>query len=463
MARTNPRRELVRMIMEYTDAPDVFIEAASYWVVSTLIGDKIVVGRTRGTIGRHGHPNLWVMISGMPGVTRKSTVLGVAKYVVTEALVKYYTTVLSMGSDDAREAVDSMVIETGSPEGIVDHIIETRGALAEPKYMLVSEEFGEVLIGMQRTGYMDRLPTLLSRLYDGGGYVWHGAKKKRYVPHGLYVTALVAFQDPRYFMSQFFFVQGLMRRFLLVYATEEDKTRYYDPISEAADIVADAIKRHAEEVLAEVAARYTGGGVLALLRPEAARRVNEYARRVSMGLRDEPNLYWKIHYQSYYDFALRMAVLDAAASGAPEEQEIIEGVPMRMIEVGEEHVSEAISFLENRVKARAREAIILATTKRGHVEYRQAEGVKSVVLGVVLESRNRCVSLPRLAAKTQMMHDDLVKVVSTLMVEGRLVLAIGQRSVYVCDSSRYNELAVAGYKVTRSPRVLESFVYNAVW
>jgi hypothetical protein len=225
---------------EYVDAPEEFIQAAGYALISMTMGYYY----RAPMLPSKGRPNLWIILSSIPGRTRRSTlqsdVMYVYKKVMRDVLKAdkaddHSQTKVQSEDEDAEQsiddAVDDLILEEGSPEGITDHLEDTNSK----RFHLDSSEFGIVLQKMQGDGYESGSGVLYSKLYYGEGGVVHlskrnGNKGTRRLRANLYVTAFLGMQEPWKYLTLDSIDQGLPRRLLINYIPKNP--RYEAPIND---------------------------------------------------------------------------------------------------------------------------------------------------------------------------------------------------------------------------------------
>jgi len=141
--------EYTKLVMKTCDAPEIFIRASAYYIVSATLGEFFI---NRLVPKGSRRPNVWIVLSSIPGRTRRSTVQREA----------YDTFKAVVGKENAKQ----MVIESGTPEGIMDAIEEE----PDSPYTIQSTEWGTVMGDMKRSDhYSHGVSSLLSKLYYGEG------------------------------------------------------------------------------------------------------------------------------------------------------------------------------------------------------------------------------------------------------------------------------------------------------
>jgi len=227
--------EYVDLVSPHLDAPEMFIRASAYHVVSALLGRFCASASAPGLSGLR--PNAWMIISSIPARGRRSTVANYSNLVYEHALRKFNEKTLNIGHDEALHRAQESYIESGTQEGIVDHISATDFRA----YYINSTEFGTVLQSMITKEHELGLSSLFSKLYYGEEGVYRLSKRSaesdedsvRYLRRGKYVTMFAGLQEPHLYITQGMLKQGLIRRILLIYADKDDFGRWIPPLSDS--------------------------------------------------------------------------------------------------------------------------------------------------------------------------------------------------------------------------------------
>ena len=226
--------EYVDILTPHLDAPEIFIKASAYHLVSALLGQFCASASAPGTSGLR--PNAWIIISSIPARGRRSTVANYCNLVYEHASRKFYEETLNIGHDEALRRAKDTYLESGTKEGLVDHIAATDYR----SYYINSTEFGTVLQGMVTKEHELGVAALYSKLYYGEEGVYRLSKKSaetdedsvRYLKRGKYVTMFAGLQEPHLYITPGMLKQGLIRRILLIYAGRDDFGEFKDPISD---------------------------------------------------------------------------------------------------------------------------------------------------------------------------------------------------------------------------------------
>ena len=214
--------EYINIIRDFTDAPDIFLQTCSYHIISTVLGQYFEI-----LDAKIERPNLWFILSSVPGRTRRSTVSRFNEYIISSAFTKFYEENENLSRRESQLKYNLSRIIDGSTEGIADAVMhgENEGINT---FNVCNPEIGDVLrkISKGQSGTQG-LDTLLSRLYYGEPYYASFSQRvrnpqNRYFSAGKYVTMFSTMQEPQYYLNKTMSRQGLLRRILLVYVDAKD-------------------------------------------------------------------------------------------------------------------------------------------------------------------------------------------------------------------------------------------------
>jgi len=242
--------EYVKTVSEVCDAPEMFIKASAYSLISNLLGRYFTAFEMP-----YGRPNLWFLISSIPGRFRRSTVASYFNHAYTQTLLKYLELKQKPKQENEEEEIepkkliDMSLIEEGTPEGIADAITFSYEKGIDT-FSIFSSEWGGVLKRMAEQQYMSGTLNLLSKLYYGEGGSIHLSQrsggKMRYIPEGLYVTMFTGMQEPELYLTPSMVRQGTMRRILIIF--EKQANRWMQPIKIGYDQAYDEITAWSHKV-----------------------------------------------------------------------------------------------------------------------------------------------------------------------------------------------------------------------
>ena len=222
MMAENLIKELIGITTKYIDSPLVFHKALAYHVISSTLGRFFIMPDMKC-----GRPNVWFVLSCIPGRGRRSTITDYNQILYFKALTEFYIQNGRLNKEDAKAKVWKSIIEDGSPQGICDCIMEGLENGIE-NFQLCSGEFGDILQKItSKHHYASGMDTLLSRLYYGEYYKEslsqrHGEAPSRFIPKGLFFTMFASMQEPQYYLNKKMSRQGLLRRMRIIYIKPSD-------------------------------------------------------------------------------------------------------------------------------------------------------------------------------------------------------------------------------------------------
>jgi len=307
------------IIRQYLDAPEIFIEASAYHTISALLGRFFRCSFIPG--GSYGaRPNVWFIISSIPGRTRRSTIANYATYTYRRSLEKYYAEVHNYDSKKSRKKTLDSIIEEGTPEGVTDHINATK----LEAYAIMSTEFGAVLSRMGTKDYEMGVSALFSKLYYGEGGTMMLSQRgkdntgKRFLPEGLYATMFCGMQEPHLYLTPGMSRQGLLRRILLAYCDPKDIDRWMEPLKEQRREVYTDLWNLSEAIVDKMIDYHSKASDFSpflldiTFHPQAMDLINSFAKENDDNLVDEvTNL--NIYRQSFWEHLAKLAMLNAIA------------------------------------------------------------------------------------------------------------------------------------------------------
>ena len=412
----NIEKSYMNLVTEITDAPETYLWFSLMHISSSCLGKYIVCPLYMRPSSNPWHPNVWIILSGIPGIMRKSTVINIDHYVISNALREYYKVKMPQATPDVIERmIQNIFIETGSPEGLAEHISSTQNDI--DMYIMLSHEFGGILRQMTRRDYMEGYAALLSKLWAGEPHKWHGAKKVRYIKAGLYVTAILGMQKPWLYLNNVLFQQGLMRRVFLIYAEPEDKKKWLPPLNLKKSVLMDELIAISKELAERMLELESVAPVKAMLTPGVLDKINQYAKQVEAELIQNTESNWSLYAQSLWDHLVRFSICLAAIRKRPVRTPTFGYV----ITVEDSDVAEAQRWIELTLP-RTKQALSFTEAPRIQTPIQTVEGPVDVVYSIISASGKRGVSTSELLRKTKMLKDELKKYVVQLMEEDRIVV-----------------------------------------
>jgi hypothetical protein len=344
--------EYIAIVEAQLDAPKVFIESSAYYLVSAVLGPLFYCSSLPG--GKLGaRPNLWFILSSIPGRTRRSTINNYCQYVYKNSLVKIHMSKFGISMEDARKNVNGTILEEGTPEGLVDHIQET----GLETYTIVSTEFGSVLQRMATKDYELGISTLYSKMYYGEPHSMMLSQrgkeaKNRFLKSGLYVTMFCGMQEAVEYMTRTMSRQGLLRRILLVACLPSEITRWAPPLDRTRENTYEKLWKMTEifaaraKKLTEKLETISASNFNVVFHPAAETLINEVAKKYDDALTDplgvtDANIYM----QSFWEHLAKLSMICAISrdSFRDEKGDILGWVEKK-------DVLKALDFLERATK-----------------------------------------------------------------------------------------------------------------
>jgi hypothetical protein len=304
----------VEKVGEQTDSPPIFIRASAYYLVSATLGEFYVNRAVPRGVQR---PNLWIILSSLPGRMRRSTVQSLA----------YSTYKRVIGDETACDTI----LEDGSPEGVIDAIKENIDA-----YTLHSTELGGVFARCKHSPYAQSLFTVWSKLYYGEGGVQHFSQRSdkpsiRILPSGLYITMLAGLQEPDLYFDETMLRQGLLRRLMIIYVPKA--LNWMDPINQNREKF--NLDEHIKTLFFKRKSLISKKSVNVILDPDATKMINEYAKETDAQLDILPDSV-ALYRQTYWEHILKIGVIHAIDSEDRTDE----------ITVTRQHVEKAMDFIK---------------------------------------------------------------------------------------------------------------------
>jgi len=363
--------QYVNLVSKYTDAPEIFVQASGYHIISNTLGPYF-----RIMSSKCDRPNLWFMLSSIPGRTRRSTIIGYDSTVLQNAWTKFFieTSEENISQKVAYQRYMTSVIETGSKQGICDKIVSgiDQGLNV---FDVHSHEYGDVLRQMcQHTKtqtYTSGVDTLLSRLYYGESFVEDLSRRRpkeeggtidRIIPAGLYITMFAGMQEPKMYLTKDMNRQGLLRRILILHEKTEDMTmgRWKPPLTPMYTEHSNDLKEFASDLVKEMI-RYKNAldSLKASFKPKWAddivllyadlcdvvrNEINSRAKQQDENLIKDPSDF-NIYQQTLWENTTKLTILEALASNAVVGKE-----RTTMVIASESHYQKAKEFMDRAQK-----------------------------------------------------------------------------------------------------------------
>lgn len=219
--------EWVEVVSSLIDAPELSIRAAGYFIFSSLATSKVRITNLRG---KKRPPNLYIVILGKAGSTRKTTL---RDDYVGDTLEKV------MGED----AFLIRKVDRSSPEGLADAAVDVQNLVerGEDKWgrvvFIMPDEFSDFMEDVTRKDYEKGTLSLHKILKDGSGVNTRLSKRnknywKREIRRGTYATLLGIGQPVKKtcIFNIRHIAKGYMRRLVIIRLKKQDKNKDYPPV-----------------------------------------------------------------------------------------------------------------------------------------------------------------------------------------------------------------------------------------
>jgi len=426
--------KFVRIVTPYCDSPLDYIEAGAYFLVSSLLGRFTVLV----DVGS-GKPNPWFILSSIPGLFRRSSILRHVKYVYRRALTRFYDSKLPRDSDEAerdrRERIERIIglsmIEEGTVEGIADHI---EIALSEGinSFAIMSDEFGGILKRISSLQHETGVAQLLSRLKYGEEWSQSlstrgGKKGHRYIPPGLFVTMFTSMQEPEQYITPGQVRQGLMRRLMILYKRPADKERWLPPLMPErrevwwlldcyAKELADKMLTLSERTYFQI--RYDDEEAVPITHFVVLDEINEYAKEIEMGLVEKDRKAGRITNLDIYRLGAIEQIIELSAIRCLAKFQYWGGDEEWRFVVTDDDLERAIDF-HQRIWRRANEAFEKIGTRRRPVEI---ETTPDLVYEIIRESGKEGISRTQFYRRVYNLDQgQLDKALKSLRRSGRII------------------------------------------
>jgi len=426
--------EFVDIVTPYCDAPSGFIEAGGYYLISTLLGRYFRCTQ----MPQRGRPNIWFILSSIPGRMRRSTIQHYTDHVYQRVMMGYYEKLniapnfieeeentfteeekIGVALKYRESLIYDSMLEEGTPEGIMDKIEDAD----QDMFTIVSTEMGSVFQRMRRRDYQTGVSTLLSKLYYGeGGSIAlsrrGGKKGGRTVPKGLYVTMFAGMQEPKWYLDNSMVRQGLLRRIIIIFVEPKDLNRWLPPMKGERDEIYGKLDDYADKLI-DIMLNYHGivaGYVPQMLdlffNPKVMEKINARAKELDEALK-EKTTNANIYRQSMWEHHAKLSMLRRIAENRLEE---LSG--LKQVTVDEDNLSVAAEFIDPIFEKT--EDIILSIGDEPQPIRTFEEPLERVWL-IIAGGGKEGITRTDLYRESNMRADELDSLISTLIRSGRIV------------------------------------------
>jgi hypothetical protein len=342
---------------------------------------------------------------------RRSTVQAYAREVAEDVMCHFLEKKEKLAPEEAKEKVIEMFIEEGTPEGIIDHIQETKHRI----YHIFSTEFGAVLMRSMSRDYEVGICGVLSKLYYGEPAMMVLSRRGRgnairYLPSNLYTTLFAGMQEPKHYLTHQMIRQGLIRRLLICYAESEDVRGWLEPLSSDMDEVNYVLMTTKEtlykmvERLIQITKGYYLNKIQVHFVPPAMKEINDIAKILEEKVLSDPSDV-NIYRQTFWEHLAKLSTISAIAN-----QRFAEVGGEVVLNVTPEDIQKArrlYDFVDRKVSS------ILLNIEQVEAKITVYTFAKEKIIEI-LGSNGGGMRYGDLLAKTGMLKEDFDKILDTL-------------------------------------------------
>lgn len=428
--------DFCRIMGEITDAPEIFVRAGGYYIISVLCGVNVKCSITPSIDGTP--PNDWFLISGVPGVTHRSTIVDEVLRIYKKTQKKLLLDAGIFAKDTemtekeiANTIVANSIVQRATPEGLMDALGKNDGL--STVYNLISGEWGGVIKAAKAKDYMVDYMPILSDLYYGVAQTTHRARKRdqgkgkkgekgeevREVKEGLYIMAFFSMQEPEQYLDYEILAQGLLRRIILIHCNPEEKEKFLPPL----DFNRDESRRKLHDFERNLffhAKKFRGNKkIRAGIPGEVFSEINRYSE-IAEKRYIENQTSFNLYRHNFWEHLLKITIIEAMASHEPESSRYSEQGEL-ILEVTMENYKTAYSFVEESLKRASPIIAGISTTKQSQ-SYKPAGGIFEMIESIIGKEEENGIDLPSLLRKSELFLDDLKKIIITLSKKERILI-----------------------------------------
>jgi hypothetical protein len=317
--------EYMKIVTKYTDAPEVFLKASAYHTFSFLCGNYFKIPDLFKP-----KPNLWFLLSSIPGRFRRSTVAELNEFTLKTSIVEYarwYEE--NFNEQEWKRDFYKSFIEDGNTEGILDQLQEGIEQNIS-SFSINSTEFGGIIKKMTTSGYREGADRLLSKLYYGESYKQalsqRSGKPSRYIPSGLYVCMLAGMQEPEHYLSVKQSRQGLLRRIIIIYFKPQDAIDmdWRAPLGNKfqTQAIYSELDAFCKMKVIPLLKKYNSivkekGEIEVIIDSYTLNSINKLAEEIDKNILMQANDY-NIYRQTYWEHLVKMSTINALAQTEPK-------------------------------------------------------------------------------------------------------------------------------------------------
>jgi hypothetical protein len=330
---------------EDTDIPPVFIKAAGYWILSSTLG---VFTPIEQLIPPSNRPNLYFILSSLPGITRRSTLIRAATNVYKTAWVAYFEKAGITDETIIDDVVEKKILERFTIQGMADHIGDTVADNKTKDYTIISDEFGSILKQKKTDTYLSNMLNMLASLYYGEPFREtlsgrQGKQTQRRIPEGVYMTLLASMQNPDEYLSESLLAQGFLRRTMIIYVHPKD----LDPTNYKEYLRIHTIDRPKKinelgKKIGNIIHIFANENINMFMDGLTCKKTNENAKKLYKKIIEKENSEKEQLMQSRAEHLLKLAALEAISANYSEIATFKDNV----IPINTNHFNRASKFIE---------------------------------------------------------------------------------------------------------------------
>lgn len=330
---------------EDTDIPPIFIRAAGYWIISSTLGVFTPIEQLTSTSNR---PNLYFILSSLPGITRRSTLIRAATNVYKIAWTTYFEKAGITDKTIVDDIVEKKILERFTIQGMADHISETIPDNKTRDYTIISDEFGSILKQKKTDTYLANMLSMLASLYYGEPFREtlsgrQGKQTQRRIPEGIYMTLLASMQNPEEYLSESLLAQGFLRRTMLIYVHPKD----LDPNTYKQYLRIHAFDRSKKldelgEKIGNIIHIFANENINMFMDGETCKKTNEIAEKIYKSIIEKENSEKEQLMQSRSEHLLKLSALEAISANYNK----IATFKDNIIPIDNNHFVKASEFIE---------------------------------------------------------------------------------------------------------------------
>ncbi len=326
------------ILNKYTDAPEIFIKASAYSIVSSTLGPFYNILNARNI-----KANLYIVLASPPGLGRRSEVMKLTNLVKETAFKKYVE--LKGGELENENFIGAISLESGSPQGLIDDILayKEKGVFS---YCLTSTEFGNAVLKTINKNFRQGFESLLCKLWGGEPHTDSLSHREgnvpRYLPRGTYFGIYAGMQKAEHYLDKSMSNSGLLRRLLIASVKGADLDAWYPPLGSDNRIIDEELITIGEKIGEKMASFDRVRNIK--LDDDAMHNINKDNFHAENDARNNDENPYYLQRQSYWEQILKISANDSISNN--QEKITIDNVKRAVLFV-EMATKNMRSILEN--------------------------------------------------------------------------------------------------------------------